>query len=110
MDPLQVDDQQETSKEDPGYNVNYFLGRIAIAGSDYEGRSNVLLTFNTATRSREVPVNLTDDSVYEGEEDFCGNFTLVSDSLRVTIDPDNTVATIENNEGMEATFQKISHL
>ena len=106
MDPLQVGDQQESSKVVLGYGVRSFVGRIAVAGSDYEGRSNVLLTFNAATRRIEVPVNLTDDRVYEGEEDFGGTLTLVSDSPRVTINPDNAVATIEDDEGMEITFRE----
>ena len=64
--------------------------------SDYVKQSNVLLTFNAATRSIEVSVNLTDDSVLEGEEDFSGTLTLVSDSPRVTLSPDSALATIEN--------------
>ena len=104
MDLLQVGDQQESSKVALVYDVNYFVGRIAVAGSDYEGRSNVLLTFNAATRSIAVPVNLTDDSVYEGEEDFGGTLSLVSDPPRVTINPDNAVAAIEDNEGIKTTF------
>ena len=63
----------------------------------------MLLTFNAATRSREVSVILRDDSVYEGEEDFRGILTLVSESPRVTISPDNAVATIEDNEGMKTS-------
>ena len=76
------------------------VGRIAVDGSDYEGRSNVLLTFNADTTSIVVPVNLTDDSVYEGEEDFSGTLNLVSDSPRVTVAPRNAVATILDDEGM----------
>ena len=73
-------------------------GRIAVAGSDYVGRSNVLLTFNAATRRNEVSVNLIDDSVYEGEENFVGNLTLVADSQRVAIVQGSAVATIVDNE------------
>ena len=92
-----------------GLNDLYsFVGRIAVDGSDYEGRSNVLLTFNADTTSIVVPVNITDDSVYEGEEDFSGTLTLVSDSPRVTIDPSNAVATILDNEGKRTTFIQIS--
>ena len=83
------------------YGVSSFVGPLAVAGSDYEGRSDVLLTFNADTKRIEVPVNLTDDNVYEGEEDFSGTLTLVSDSLRVTISPDNAVGTIVDNEGTE---------
>ena len=63
----------------------------------------MLLTFNVATRSIAVPVNLTDDSVYEEEEDFSGTLTLVSNSPRVTIAPVNAVATIVDDEGMQNT-------
>ena len=71
----------------------------------------MLLTFNDATRRISVSVNLTDDSVYEGEEDFAGTLTLFSDSPRVMIDSDNAVATIEDDEGMEFTgYKQISHL
>ena len=71
-------------------------GRIAVAGSDYVGQSNVRLTFNAATRSIDVSVNLIDDRVYEGEEDFVGN--LVTDSQRVAIVQGSAVATIVDNE------------
>ena len=74
-------------------------GRIAVAGSDYVRRSNVLLTFNAATRSIDVPVNLIDDSVYEREEDFSGTLMLVPDLQRVAIDRGSAVATIVDNEG-----------
>ena len=76
-----------------------FEGRLAINGSDYVGRSNVLLTFNGSTRRIDVPVNLIDDSVYEGVEDFIGNLTLVSDSQRVAIVRGSVVATIVDDEG-----------
>ena len=60
----------------------------------------MLLTFNADTTSIEVPVNITDDSVYEGEEDFSGTLNVVSDSLRVTVSQSNDVATILDDEGM----------
>ena len=60
----------------------------------------MLLTFNADTTSIEVPVNITDDSVYEGKEDFNGTLTLVSDSPRVIVDPSNAVVTILDDEGM----------
>ena len=64
----------------------------------------MLLTFNGTTTSIEVPVNLTDDSVYEGGEDFSGTLTLVSDSPRVTVAPSNAVATILDDEGIRTTL------
>ena len=48
--------------------------------------------------------------MYEGEEDFGGTLTLVSDSPRVTIDPDIAVATIEDDEGMETTFTEYEQI
>ena len=81
-------------------DLNSFVGHTAIDGPDYVGRSNVLLTFNADTTSIEVPVNITDDSVYEGEEDLSGTLNLVSDSPRVSIGPSNAVATILDDEGM----------
>ena len=66
----------------------------------------MLLTFNADTTSIEVPVNITDDCVYEGEEDFSGTLTLVSDPPRVTIGPSNAVATILDDEGMQTTFME----
>ena len=71
---------------------------MADDGSDYVGHSNVLLTFDAATRSIAVSMNLIDDSVYEGEEDFSATLTLVSDLERVTIDVDNALAIIEDDE------------
>ena len=79
--------------------MNYFVGRIAVAGSDHVGRSNVLLTFNAATRSIQVEVELIDDNVFERDEDFNGVLSLVSSSPSVTIGPDNALATIEDDEG-----------
>ena len=70
-------------------------------GSDFIGQSNVLLTFNAATRSIEIEVDLIDDLVFEGEEDFSGILNLVSDSPSVTIDPDNALASIGDNEGVQ---------
>ena len=67
-------------------------------GSDYDGRSNVLLTFNAATSRLNVSVNLRDDSIYEGDKNFNG--TLVTDLERVTVRPDNAMATIEDDEGV----------
>ena len=64
----------------------------------------MLLTFNGNTTRIVVPVNLTDDSVYEGEEDLSGTLTLVSDSPRVIVDPSNAVATILEDKGMQTTF------
>ena len=78
--------------------LNFPVGRIAVAGSDYVGRSNVLLTFNADTTSIEVPVNITDDSVYEGDEDFSGILTLFSTSPRVSIGPATALATIVEND------------
>ena len=101
---LQVSDQQEFLKVVFGYGVSSFVNHLAVDGSDYAGQSNVLLTFNASSRSREVPVNLTDDSVYEGDEDFSGTLTLESTSPRVTIDPEKVLATIEDNKGMKTTF------
>ena len=69
-------------------------------GLDYVGQSNMLLTFNATTRSAELEVDLIDDSVYETVEDFNGTLTLVSNSERVTFNPENAVATIEDDEGM----------
>ena len=83
----------------------FYVGRTAaVDGSDYDGQSNVLLTFNADTTSIEVPVNITDDSLYDGEEDFSGTLTLVSDSPRVIFDPSNAVATILNDECIRTTF------
>ena len=75
-----------------------FAGGIAVAASDYVGQSNVLLTFNAATRSIDVSVNLIDDNVHEGEEDFSGTLTLVTDSQRVAIVQGSAVATIVDDE------------
>ena len=73
-----------------------FLGRIALGGSDYVGRSNLQLTIS---KSINVPVNLIDDNFFEGEEDFNGILTLISGE-NVTISPDNALATIVDDEGM----------
>ena len=83
------------------------IGRIAVNGSDYDGRSNVLLTFNADTRSIEVPVGLINDNTYETEEDFNGILTLVSNSPGVTIAPDNALATIEDDDGMQNCLFRI---
>ena len=66
---------------------------------DYVGRSNMLLTFNAAARRLNVSVDLFDDSRYEREEDFNG--ILSSDSQRVTISPDNALATIMDDDSMQ---------
>ena len=71
----------------------------AVDGSDYVGRSNVLLTFNGTTRSIDVLVDLFDDNLFEGEIDFSGNLTLVADSQRVAIVQGSAVATIVDDEG-----------
>ena len=70
-------------------------------GSDYTGQSNVLLTFNAATRSIQVDVDLINDRVFEMDEDFNGILTLVSDSPSVTIAPGNALATIIDDEGAQ---------
>ena len=76
-------------------------GRIAVGGSDYVGRSNVLLTFNAATKNIEVPVSLSDDIMYEEEEDFSATLALFSDSQRVTIVQGSAVATIVDDESVQ---------
>ena len=81
-------------------DLNSFVGRVAVDGSDFVGRSNLLLTFNADTTSIVVPVNITDDSLYEGEEDFSGTLNLVSDSPRATIGLSNATATILDDEGV----------
>ena len=78
--------------------VSIFLGRMAVAGSDYVGRSNVLLTFNAITRTNEVLVDLLNDSEFEGDEDFNGILTLTSGE-RVVVDPENAPVTIVDNDG-----------
>ena len=76
-----------------------FEGRIAaVAGSDYVEHSKVLLTFNAGTRRLNVSVNLIDDNLFEKEEHFNGNLTLVSDSQRVAIVQGSTVATIVDDD------------
>ena len=65
-------------------------------GLDYDGRSNVLLTFNAATRKLNVSVDLITDNIYEREEDFNG--VLTTSSPRVTISPGNALATIVDDE------------
>ena len=65
-------------------------------GSDYVGQSNVLLTFNATTRNTEVEVDLIYDSFNETIEAFNGTLTLVPNSQRVTVSPDNALATIED--------------
>ena len=62
----------------------------------------MLLTFNANSTRIEVEVDLIDDFVYEGEEDFGGTLTLVSASPRVTISPNNAVATILDDESMQS--------
>ena len=69
-------------------------------GSDFIGQSNMLLTFNAATRNIEIEVDLVDDLVFEGEEDSNGILSLVSTSPSVTINPDNALAIIGDNEGV----------
>ena len=69
-----------------------------MEGLDYVGRSNVLLTFNAGTRRLNVSVDLMNDLMYEGEEDFNG--ILSSDSPRVTVSPDNALATILDDDSM----------
>ena len=66
---------------------------------DYVGQSNMLLTFNAAARRLNVSVDLFDDSTYEREEDFSG--ILSTDSPRVTISPDNALATIVDDDSMQ---------
>ena len=68
------------------------------ANNDYVGQSNVLLTFNAATKRIVVSVDLIDDSVYEGEEDFSGILTPVSVSQSVAIVERSAVATIVDDE------------
>ena len=76
------------------------VGHIAANGSDYVGQSNVLLTFNASTTRLNVSVELIDDNAYEREENINGILNLVSTSPRVSIGPDNALATIEDDEGM----------
>ena len=75
-------------------------------GIDYVGQSDVLLMFNAATRSIQIKVGLIDDIAFETDEDFNGILTLVSGSPRVTIDPDNALATIEDNEGVQSSSHR----
>ena len=84
------------------YVLFFIIGRIAVAGLDYEGQSYVLLTFNATTRTIQVPVGLIDDNDFEGDEDFNGLLSLVSSLSRVTIAPANAIATIVEDESMSA--------
>ena len=49
-----------------------------------------------------MSVDLFDDNVHEGEEEFNG--ILTSDSPRVTVSPDNALAIIEDDEGSKIYF------
>ena len=75
---------------------------------DYEGQSNVLLTFNATTRTIQVPVGLIDDNDFEGDEDFNGLLSLVSTLSRVIIAPDNAIATIVEDESMSVCVHHIN--
>ena len=61
----------------------------------------MLLTFNATTRITHINVDLKNDNVFETDEDFSGILTLVYNSPRVTISPDNTLVTIEDDEGKQ---------
>ena len=78
---------------------------MAVDGSDYVGQSNVLLTFNATATRIEVSVNLVGNNMFEGEEDFIGTLSLVSDSPRVTIDPDSALATIVDDQSIQILLQ-----
>ena len=60
----------------------------------------MLLTFNAGTTRLNVSVELIDDNTYEREENINGILNLVSTSPRVSIGPDNALATIEDDEGV----------
>ena len=64
------------------------------------------LTFNAGTTSLNVSVDLRDDNLYEREEDFNGNLTFVSGE-RVTVSPDNALATILDDEGKQIHTKSI---
>ena len=101
MDLLQVGYQQQSILVLLVRFYILFVGRIAMNGSDYVERSNVLLTFNATTRRIAVTVDLIDDNLFEQEEDFSGIVTLISDSQRVTISPDIALATIIFDESRQ---------
>ena len=72
---------------------------LSTAGSDY---SNTVmeLTFNAAVRRHVVRVPVIQDSFSELNERFRANLMLVKhNGINVQIDPDETEATIEDDDG-----------
>ena len=70
----------------------------AVASNDYTANPGQVLTFDGTSRMQTVNVELEDDSIFELDEIFLGNLTLVGDPERVTVDPDTAEATILDDE------------
>ncbi len=78
----------------------------ATAGSDYTATASDL-TFSSGSTSQTFSVNITDDALVEGLEDFTVSLTRVSGD--VTLSVSTAVVTIEDNDVLTVGFVQSSY-
>ena len=67
---------------------------VALAGSDYTALQNIALTFEAPSTTACTDIVITNDQLYEIDENFFGSLTS-PDPTRVTINPARDEASIE---------------
>ena len=69
-------------------------------GNDYVSIANLLLTFDSVTTTIDVPVNITDDTVFELTESFIATLSFPgAPPTGVILDPDSAQTTIIDDDG-----------
>ncbi len=73
-------------------------GMFAVAGEDYTAISGMMITLTPSMMTFQILVNLTDDVIFEQNELFRGELTLIS-TERVRVGGGIANATIMDDEG-----------
>ena len=85
------------------FNYEYYSMTVVYSltdGNDYNGITNLLLTFDSVTTNIDVPVNIIGDTIFELTESFNASLSFPGDPVpRVTLDPDSAQTTIIDDDG-----------
>ena len=80
----------------------FFYFSSSPVTQDYGALPTTILTFDSSTTQYTVPVTIANDDRAEPTETFTGSLNLISPvSNRITVSPDQTTVSIEDNDREE---------
>ncbi|TZF81845.1 tandem-95 repeat protein [Pedobacter sp. BS3] len=78
--------------------ISYTLGGTATAGADYTGSVSGVVTIPAGAESASMVLSVIDDELIENDETITIAATLNNTYSNITLSPDQTVATIADND------------